>query len=131
MPLSYVDNCADAIIRAGTTAGIEGEFINILDHDLRTCSQFLSGYKKEVKHLRSIPVPYPLFWLFSALVETYARYSDDQIPAVLSRYKTATTWKRCRFKNEKLTRLLSWSPAVSTEKGLSRHFRYYRQLYSD
>ena len=129
LPLSYVDNCADAIIKAATVPDIEGETINILDSDLRTCSQFLKGYKKKVRHLRSINMPYPLFWLFSGLVESYAKYSKGQIPAVLTRYKTASTWKRCLFDNSKLVNMLSWSPGSGTEEGLSRHFRYFKRRY--
>lgn len=131
LPLSYVDNCADAIIKAGTVSEIEGEIINIHDNELCSCNQFLDGFKMKAKRLLTIKVPYPLFWLFSWGVESYARLSKGQIPPVLNRYKTASTWKKRRFSNDKLVRLLSWSPIVTTEEGLSRHFEYYRRLYTN
>ena len=49
IPFTYVDNCADAIARAGFVEGIEGEIINIVDDDLPTSREFLIQYKKNVK----------------------------------------------------------------------------------
>ncbi len=34
LPLTYVDNCADAIVLAGLVAGVEGEVFNVVDDDL-------------------------------------------------------------------------------------------------
>ena len=51
LPLTFVDNCAEAIVLAGLKPGIEGETFNIVDDDLPTSTQFLRAYKKRVEPL--------------------------------------------------------------------------------
>ncbi len=46
LPLSYVENCAEAIVLAGLIPGIDGEIFNIVDDDLPTSREFLKLYKK-------------------------------------------------------------------------------------
>ena len=59
LPLTYVDNCAEAIVLAGLTPGIDGEVFNVVDDDLLTGRQFLKACKV-AKRFRSVRVPY---WL--------------------------------------------------------------------
>jgi nucleoside-diphosphate-sugar epimerase len=130
LPLSYVDNCADAIILAGTVPHIEGEVFNIHDSDLRTSNEFLSLYVKKTNRIKAIKVPYSFFWVFSWFINKYSRYSNGQIPPVLSPYKTASTWKGNRFDNSKLKKVLGWIQRVSTKEGLERHFDHCKRIHS-
>ena len=121
LPLTYVDNCADAIVVAGQSARAEGPVYNVVDDDLVTAAQYLAMYKKNVKPLKSVRVPYPALAVLSDLVSRYHAYSKGQLPAIFSRYKSKTTWGGNRFDNAKL-KSLGWSPIVSTADGLSRAF---------
>lgn len=47
LPLSFVDNCAEAIVLAGLKANVNGEIFNIVDDELLTGRQFLRAYKKK------------------------------------------------------------------------------------
>ena len=58
LPLIYVDNCAEAIVRAGLVEGIDGEVFNAIDDDLPTSREFLRLYKKNVKRIFSVYIPY-------------------------------------------------------------------------
>ncbi len=49
LPLTYVDNCAEAIVLAGLTPGVDGEIFNVVDDELLTSAQFLRAYKRRVK----------------------------------------------------------------------------------
>lgn len=129
LPLSFVDNCAAAIVLGGRAGG-DGEIYNVHDDDLLTCAEFLGRYKREVQSLRSVRIPYSMLRVLSLLSEKYHAYSRGQMPAVLTRYRTATTWKRTGFDNRKLKQL-GWRPLVSTEEGLSRTFRYLRSRLVD
>jgi nucleoside-diphosphate-sugar epimerase len=128
IPLAYIDNAADAVVRAGVTGGIDGQIFNVLDDDLPTSRQFLRKYKANVKTFRSLFVPYRLFHVFCSLWETYSEASERQLPPAFNSLKCAAEWKRVRYTNEKIKRHLGWRPQVSTEEGLKRHFAYFRSM---
>lgn len=126
LPLSYVDNCAEAIVVAGRSAAAVGQVYNVHDDDLPTCRAYLAAYKQQVQPLRSVPVPYPALSLLSAAVERYHKWSRGQLPAVLTPYKSAASWGGNRFTNAKL-KGLGWRQIVSTEEGLRRNFDWLKR----
>jgi nucleoside-diphosphate-sugar epimerase len=119
LPLSYVDNCAEAIVVAGERPEAVGQVFNVHDDDLVTCREYLRLYRAQVKKLRVLPIPYPVLRVLSVAIERYHEASKGQLPALFTRYKTATTWGGNRFDNGKL-RGLGWRPIVSTDEGLRR-----------
>lgn len=125
LPLSYVDNCAEAICVAAKNARFDGDVYNVHDDELLTCSEFLARYRKEVEPLRVVPLPYPALKLVSKAVESYHKYSKGQLPALFTPYKSATTWGGNRFSNAKL-HSLGWKPIVTTEEALRRTFEALR-----
>jgi nucleoside-diphosphate-sugar epimerase len=125
LPLTYVDNCAEAIAILGEEPQTAGQVYNVVDDDLVACDEYLRRYKKNVRSLRSVSLPYPLTLLMSHAVQRYHRVSKGQLPAVFTPYKTATTWKGNRFSNEKL-KTVGWRPIVSTREGLERTFDYLK-----
>jgi nucleoside-diphosphate-sugar epimerase len=126
LPLTYIDNCADAIILAGLTPGVEGEVFNIVDDDLPRSRTFLRLYKKNVRGFVSVPVPFRLTYVLCALWEKYSSWSEGQLPPAFSRGRCSAEWKGNEYSNEKLKRLLGWSPRVSFEDACRRYFEYQR-----
>ena len=47
IPLTYVDNCADAIILAGIKHGADGQIFNVVDDDLPDQPQIPAAIQKE------------------------------------------------------------------------------------
>jgi nucleoside-diphosphate-sugar epimerase len=129
LPISYVDNCAEAIIHAGTVRAIEGQVFNIHDSDLCTCNDFLNLYLRKVKKIRTFKIPYWIIFLLSWLVSNYSHYSKGQIPSVLNTYKAASTWKAFRFDNTKIIKELGWKQAVTTPQGFKKHFQYWKNVH--
>lgn len=125
LPLTYVENCAEAIVLAARSDVAKGQVYNVTDDDLPTCGAYLARYKREVRPIRSIKIPYLALAGISKLVERYHAYSKGQLPAIFTPYKTATSWKGNRFDNNKL-KALGWRQLVSTEEGLSRTFAYLK-----
>lgn len=125
LPLTYVDNCAEAIAVAGQSDRANGETYNVVDDDLPTCRQYVTRFRKEVKPLRLVPIPYPLMQAISTAVQRYHAFSKGQLPAIFTPYKTATSWKGNRFENAKL-KGLGWRPIVSTEEALQRTFADFK-----
>ena len=127
IPLTYIDNCADAIVLAGVTPGIEGEVFNVVDDDLPSSRQFLRQYKRNVKRMRSIYIPRPMSYAFCRMWERYSDWSEEQLPPVFNRRRWNSEWKKTRYSNEKLKIKLGWTPKISMQEGLSRYFAGCRE----
>jgi nucleoside-diphosphate-sugar epimerase len=123
LPLTYVDNCAEAFVCAAKNSQFNGEIYNVVDDDLIDAREFLNRYRNEVKKLPYITVPFAATRLMSWAVEKYHDYSRGQLPAIFTRYKTDSMWKGNTFDNRTL-KSIGWRPLVSTEEGLRRHFAH-------
>jgi len=126
IPLTYVDNCAEAIVLAAIKPGVDGEVFNVVDDDLPTSRQFLRMYKNQGRPFRSIYVPYRLFYCFCWAWEKYSKWSKGQLPPVFNRRRCAAYWKGNRYTNKKLKDRLGWRPKVTFSEALRRYFEYVR-----
>jgi nucleoside-diphosphate-sugar epimerase len=126
IPMTYIDNCADAIALAGLRPGIDCEVFNITDDNLPTSRRFLRQYKNQVKNIISIPVPYWLWYAFNALWEKYSKWSEGQLPPVFNRRSCEFYWKRIRYSNKKTKEMLKWQPRVPMDKALEIFFQYMK-----
>ena len=114
LPLTYVDNCADAIVLAGVAPGIDKEVFNVVDDDLPTAREFLTAYKARRKAFRFVRVPYFVAYGLSWTWETYSRWSRGQLPPVFNRRRCSAEWKPVQFSGEKLRRL-GWQPGIKMD----------------
>lgn len=124
LPLTFVENCADAVIVAGE-AGAVGQAYNVVDDDLPTARHYLDRYRSEVEPMRVLSLPLPATRLLASAIEWYHRHSGGQLPAILTRYKVDSAWRSFRYDNGKL-KALGWSPGVATVDGLQRTFSSLR-----
>jgi nucleoside-diphosphate-sugar epimerase len=126
VPLTYVDNCAEAIVLAGLVEGVENEVFNVVDDDLPTSREFLRAYKRQVRGFWSVPIPYPAAYALCALWEWYAKRSRGQLPPVFNRRMCAFAWKGHEYSNRKLKERLGWQCRVPMQEALSRYFEYQK-----
>lgn len=122
LPLTQVDNCAEAVVLAGLTRGVEGETFNIVDGASPSSRAFLRLYKRHVRRFRSLYVPHAASYLLCWLWEAYARWSEGMLPPVFNRRRWWAYWKRTSFSGEKARALLGWEPAIPTAEGLAAYF---------
>lgn len=125
LPLTYIDNCADAVVVAGQN-GKDGDIFNVTDDGLPTCHDYLVRYKREVKHLRSMRVPYFALMQIGKAVKWYNGFSEGQLPPVFTPYKVASMWKNVGVDNGKI-KAAGWHQIVPTEEAISRTFAYLRE----
>jgi nucleoside-diphosphate-sugar epimerase len=118
LPLTFVANCAEAIVLAGLKAHVDGEIFNVVDDELLTGRQFLKAYKKKVRSFQSIRIPYFAAYGLCSLWEKYAKWSKGQLPLAFNRRRCAAEWKRNRYSNQKLRERLGWKPRVSMEQAM-------------
>ena len=125
-PLTYVENCAEAIVLAGLRKGIDGEVFNIVDDNLPTCSEFLDLYKKKARRFFSVKVPYKAFYFFCYLWEKYSQWSNGQLPPAFNRMRCEAHWKGRTFTNQKAKKLLEWNIKVPFDEAAGNFFEYVR-----
>jgi nucleoside-diphosphate-sugar epimerase len=126
IPLTYVDNCAEAILLAGMTRGVNGEVFNVVDDDLPTSRKFLRMYKKKAKRLMSIYIPHKISFALCYLWESYSKWSQGQLPPVFNRNRWTAEWKGHLYSNSKAKKLLGWTPRIPLDEALCRYFKYQR-----
>jgi nucleoside-diphosphate-sugar epimerase len=127
VPLTYVDNCAEAIVLAGIKKGVDGEVFNIVDDNLPTSRRFLRLYKKNVARFRSLYIPYRMTYFLCYLWERYSASSNGQLPPVFNRRSCAADWKRVTYSNRKIREELGWKPRVPMDEALSRYFKFMKE----
>jgi len=130
IPLTYVENCADAIALAGIKTGIEGRAFNVVDDDLPTSRRFLKMYKSRVKPFRSVYVPHPVSYLLCWLWEKYSSWSEGQLPPTYGRAAWQVYWKPTRYTNATIKSALGWSQRVPSSEALTRHFASCKRTLS-
>lgn len=126
IPFSYVDNCADAIVLAGITKGVDGEIFNIVDDDLLTSREFLRLFEKNVHKISSVDLPYQVMYFACFLWEIVSHLSKGRISLRYTRKKCDDLWKGNSYSNLKLKRLLNWEQKISREEALKNYFEYQR-----
>jgi len=127
IPFTYVDNCADAIVLAGTKDGVNGEIFNIVDDDLPSSRRFLRDYKRNVRNFKSVYVPHPVSLTLCWLWQKYSKWSDGQLPPAFNLRRWRAEWKKTRYSNEKLKARLGWRPMVPMAEGMRRFFEDCRE----
>jgi nucleoside-diphosphate-sugar epimerase len=120
IPLTYVDNCAAAIVKAGLADDVDGQNINVVDDNLPTGYEILRRYRRSGRTLRTIPVPRWAIGCLARFNEWYSQKYEDQIPAVLTRHRANAMWRPLRYSNERARRLLNWTPAISLDEAFER-----------
>src|SRR5258708_19701714 len=80
VPLTYIDNCVEAIALAGLKMGVKNEVFNIVDDDLPSSRTFLRLYKQNFVHFTSFYVPHFMSYAFFSLCDLYSAYAKGQFP---------------------------------------------------
>lgn len=118
LPYTHVENCAAAVHLAGTVPGAVGEAFNVIDDAPPTANELLAVCRREGVRRRVIGVPGWAIGPLSGLCQWYHRWSNGQLPEVLTRYKSAAQWKPLTYRNAKAKAGLGWRPEVTFEAGL-------------
>ncbi|MCI0540291.1 MAG: NAD(P)-dependent oxidoreductase [Verrucomicrobiales bacterium] len=126
LPLTYVDNCAEAIVLAGLKQGVDGEVLNVVDDDLLTSRQFFRAYKKAVRPRFSLGLPYAITFVFCAAWEWYSKWSKCQLPPAFNRRRCSAEWKGNRYTNRKLKAKLGWTPRVPMNRAMELFLEQFK-----
>lgn len=124
LPLTFVENCADAVARAAVHAP-NGSAYSVVDDHLPSCRQYLDGYLQNVQKMRVIPLPFRMFLWASQVLVNYHKRSKGQMPAVFTPYVVRSMYTPIRYSNDGLKQI-GWSQRVPTPEGLSRTYSWLK-----
>lgn len=125
LPLTYVENCADAVVRGAEYSGNEQELIvNIVDDHLPSQRTYLRSVRLHIgSGLRIVPLPWwihrgiaRLAWLANAVVFK----GQAKVPGVLVPCKIHARCKPRRYDNNQAKSQLSWTPRFTWREGVAR-----------
>lgn len=126
LPLTYVDNAIDALVKGGVTPGIAGESFNIVDDDVLTQREYLhllfQVTGRSLPVLRLPRVTYHALGLASEIVGAVTKKTPPT-----NRYRVRVRFRHVRWDTSKAKRVLGWRPRVPLREGLTRAFRAHAE----
>ncbi len=128
LPMTYVENCAEAIILAAErlaepSSPVDGEVINIVDDDLPTQADYAEAVATRTEVPPSITVPWPAIRTASealAVVNRTLLSGRAKFPGIAVPDRLYARFKPLRYTNAKAKRLLDWSPRYGLIEAIER-----------
>ncbi|MEM6754689.1 MAG: NAD(P)-dependent oxidoreductase [Cyanobacteria bacterium P01_C01_bin.38] len=124
MPLTYVENCAEAIVLAAECPQAINQTINIVDDNLPT----QRAYVKKLKQFKyPLPKMVPINWkLMRAIAWTFWKYNkvvlkgQARLPGIANPIILDARFKHFRFNNTRAKEILNWKPKYSLDTAIER-----------
>ena len=124
MPMTYVENCAEAIVLAAKHEKAIGKTINIVDDELPTQDVYIEAL---LKRTDSPPKILPISWSvmkFIAggawLVNKVFLSGKARLPGILVPSKLYARFNPLRYTNDVAHDILAWQPRFGLEESLDR-----------
>jgi 2-alkyl-3-oxoalkanoate reductase len=126
LPLTYVENCADAFVAATLDDGARSETFNVVDDEPVTARRYTEEYLRRAgTGGRVICVPYGLGLRTSRVAEAVATRvfpNGGDLPDLLVPKRFEAQFKPLAFPNTKIRARLGWRPRVPFEEALQRSY---------
>ncbi len=120
LPMTYVDNVADAVLLALTCPDAVGHAFTVVDENVRQ-REYVATYRRiSGERWRSLFLPVGLVALAALVLERSMRLARRRSPVTYYQVRRATdsAWYDC----SRAQRVLGWTPAVSLPEGLRQSF---------
>jgi len=126
LPMTYVENCAEAIVKALTEEQAFGQTINIVDDELPTQQSYIDGLlERESEPPKLIPVSWSLMQGLSNLawfVNKGLLRGQARLPGILVPAQLQARFRPLQYSNRLAKSLLNWTPRYSFEESLDRSY---------
>ncbi len=124
LPLTYVENCAQAIVSACMRQEAIGKTLNIVDSDLPTQKVYAD---KILQLLSRHPSTIGINWGLMRLLSRSAWFSNKvlfsgkmKLPGIFIPARLEARFKSFHYSNEKAQNILDWQPSYSLDRALKR-----------
>jgi len=126
LPLTYVENCAEALVDAATSEACIRSILNVVDDELPTQREFMARLRKYVDpRPRIIPVPWTLLRVTAEGCEVLNHRvlrGRARMPTTLVPASVHASAKPLRYPNDRIKRLIGWEPRYGLDEALYRCF---------
>lgn len=124
LPMTYVDNCADAIVTCCESERAAGQTFNVVDDERPTQRRYLRELAARTQpRPRVVCLPWTL-WRVAAwkaqLVNRMLLKNQAKVPGIFVPARLHARFKPMRYTNAKLKELTGWRPRVGLAEGLDR-----------
>jgi len=127
LPITYVENCAQAILYAAEKEQAVGQTYNIIDDDLPTHRQYLRALNNHQKpKIKSIPLPWLVMRFLAALalgVNNLFLGGRAKVPSILRPAALHARCKPLKYTNKLIKDSLGWSPKFDVDEAMTRSTR--------
>ncbi|WP_017327478.1 NAD(P)-dependent oxidoreductase [Synechococcus sp. PCC 7336] len=123
IPLTYVENCASAIVKALESPEAIGQTLNIVDDDLPTQREFVELLAAQgVEMPRTIPIGWTAMRLLARAVWTLSQSANHPfaLPGILTPARLHARFKPLNYSNSRAKQLLRWRPSYFLATAIAR-----------
>ncbi len=124
LPLTYVENCAQAIISAIAPQEAIGKTLNIVDNDLPTQKVYAQKIVKlQPRQPSTIAINWTLMRLLSRsawLFNNILLFGKMKLPGIFVPARLEARFKPFRYSNNNAQHVLNWQPKYSLDEALKR-----------
>jgi nucleoside-diphosphate-sugar epimerase len=128
LPMTYVENCAEALVLAAERltdpdSPVDGEVINIVDDDLPTQQQYAEAVAARTEVPRSVRIPWPVVRMGADVLAAANRKLVDgraKFPGIAVPERLHARFKPLRYTNRKAKDLLGWEPRFGLAEAIDR-----------
>jgi nucleoside-diphosphate-sugar epimerase len=126
LPLTYVENCAEAIVLAAENDSAVGKILNVVDDNPPTQHQYARALRRRMLFKsRTIFIPWPIIRLLGICAMATNKIlfrGHAKLPSVLIPSRLEARFKPLRFDNRQIKQTLNWTPRYGLAEALDRSF---------
>ncbi|MCU0536493.1 MAG: NAD(P)-dependent oxidoreductase [Hydrococcus sp. Prado102] len=128
LPLTYVENCAEAILAAVNCDRAIGQTLNLIDDDLPLQSTYAQKIRQRMTSPpRAIAIDWTVMRLLAQTLSTSNKLlfkGRVKLPGLFVPARVHARFKPLQFDNRRIKQVLGWTPRYSLDAALDR-------IYSD
>jgi len=126
VPLTYVENCAEAVVLSAEKDEARGQTLHVIDDDPPTQRQYCSMLRRR---MTPRPLVVPVAWSIMRAVAGVAGVTNRllfrgraKIPGLFIRARLHARSKPLKYPNSSIKKVLGWKPRYSVAEALDRSF---------
>ncbi len=116
LPLTHVDNCAQAIVLAAENKAARGQVLNVVDDDLPARGEYIARLAaQQTPRPKRLALPWTLL---SSMAKAASSVVGPRVPDLLNPASLNARCKPLRYSNARAKQVLGWTPSITWREGI-------------